>query len=401
MSDTNKRVSKIVVCECGTTFSIEDILDGDDIVTCKSCGVRYRTSDILRKSENERVEEIKAKAHTEVEKERIHASITIEEGKREIEKERLHYEIEKDKKKTDDEYVATNQERFKKSKFSKAIIIFFVISVMFCIVSFVNSRFIAAIVSLVQMALLAIAWLVGMQFITEKKRNFHKIPAIIAFVLIIPISFLYAGKDGGLLNENPRDEYQTVVWSELELGDKLPDLGVNEAEIVWDLDTSLILYVYDFTEDRFKSYINECKEFGYTIDIDNSGANWIAYNSEGYKLHLSFWDFDEDKQFTIDLEDPIKRNNISWPNTDLVNTVPIPEYLIGEVSSEYSSSYAVYLVDVPKTYFSNYTNSCMANGFNIDYSKSDTYFHAENSAGISITVEYKGFNTLYIWVNNY
>lgn len=386
---------------CGGEFSKADILDGDEIVTCLGCGSKFPTAVLLKKSEAERVQEVKSNAYRDVEKERIQATITIEEGKRQVEKERLYYEIEKDKKKTDDEYVSANQERFKKSKFSKAIIIFFIISVMFCVVSFVNSRFIAAIVSLVQMALLAIAWLVGMQFITEKKRNFHKIPAIIAFVLIIPICFLYVGKEGGLPNDNPRDEYQAIVWSELELGDKLPDLGVNEADIVWDLETSLILYVYDFTEDRFKSYINECKEFGYTIDIDNSGANWTAYNSEGYKLHLSFWDFDEDKQFTIDLEDPIKRNTISWPNTDLLDAVPVPEYLIGEVSSEYSSSYAVYLVDVPKTYFSNYTNSCIANGFNIDYSKSDTYFHAKNSAGISITVEYKGFDTLYIWINNY
>ena len=81
--------------------------------------------------------------------------------------------------------------------------------------------------------------------------------------------------------------------------------------------------------------------------------------------------------------------------------LPIPQSLVGEVSTENSEAYAVYLVQIEPSYFSEYVSLCMDNGFNIDYSKSDTYFSAENDDGISLTVEYEGFNILYIYAENY
>lgn len=139
----------------------------------------------------------------------------------------------------------------------------------------------------------------------------------------------------------------------------------------------------------------------FIIDAEDSGANYTAYNQDGYYLHLQYLDFTDDKQLTIDLEDPIKNNQILWPNSKLVKDLPKPKNLIGEVSTENSEAYAVYLTGMEPSYFSEYVALCMNNGFDVDYSKSDTYFRAENKDGISLTVEYKGFNTLYIYIENY
>ena len=202
-------------------------------------------------------------------------------------------------------------------------------------------------------------------------------------------------------SDDYEDKVQEISWENLILGENLPDFGYNEAEVVWDTDDNLILYFYDMESSKYESYIEECKKFGYTIDAEDSGANYTAYNQEGYYLHLQYLDFTDDKKLTIDLENPIESKQIIWPSSDLVKDLPIPQSLVGEVSTENSEAYAVYLVQIEPSYFSEYVSLCMDNGFNIDYSKSDTYFSAENDDGISLTVEYEGFNILYIYAENY
>ena len=201
-------------------------------------------------------------------------------------------------------------------------------------------------------------------------------------------------------SDDYKDDVEKIVWSDLVLGENLPDFGYDEAEVVWDTDDVLVLYFYDMNNEKYKSYIAECKEFGYTIDQENSGANYFAYNDDGYRLHLQYLDFN-DNQLTIDLEDPIKKNSIVWPSSKLVKDVPIPEKLIGEVKAERDDAYSVYLTDIEPEYYKEYVSKCQKKGFDIDYTKSDTYFRAENKKGIQLTVEYKGFKILHISVNDY
>lgn len=37
---------------------------------------------------------------------------------------------------------------------------------------------------------------------------------------------------------------------------------------------------------------------GYNIDAEDSGANYTAYNQDGYYLHLQYLDFTDNKKFT-------------------------------------------------------------------------------------------------------
>ena len=246
----------------------------------------------------------------------------------------------------------------------------------------------------------------------NKKRSLNGIFCIIAlicvfiFLLVYGISSFFAGinTDSGnsskesSVSDDYKEDTELIVWDDFILGKNIPDFGYNEAEVVWDTKNVLILYFYNVESSKFESYIEECKNFGYTIDSEDDGVNYSAYNQDGYFLHLQYADDIDVKKLTIDLEDPIKNNLISWPNSELVKDLPVPKTLIGEVSIEESEAYSVYLTH---SYFSEYVDLCMKNGFTIDYSKSDTYFSAENSKGISLTVEYKGFNTLNIYIENY
>ena len=98
---------------------------------------------------------------------------------------------------------------------------------------------------------------------------------------------------------------------------------------------------------------------------------------------------------------PIKNEIIIWPKSELTKDIPVPKSLTGEVYSETSGSYIVYLTNLDKAYFNEYIALCMENGFVVDYFKSEDYFHADNKDGTSLSITYEGFNTLCISISNY
>ncbi len=292
---------------------------------------------------------------------------------------------------------AETEKGFKKSKLRIIIIVFAIFSALCIAVSFSDGKILSGIIAIVMFVSFVTAFLMGSGVIKEKVRNMRLLPLILAFVLFIPYFATYSATGDSPLS-NLKDT-ETIEWNRLAMGSKLPDYGKTEAEVVWDNDRTLILYFYNQTKAEFENYIDSCKNFGYNIDVEDDGANFTAYNSEGYYLRLQWLDWG-DKKLTIDLEPPKDKDQIIWPNSALVKNVPVPNYLIGEVSTESDTSYAVYLVGIEESYFAEYVSQCMSSGFNIDYSKSKTYFHGENSDGISITVEYVGFNTLYIYISD-
>lgn len=80
--------------------------------------------------------------------------------------------------------------------------------------------------------------------------------------------------------------------------------------------------------------------------------------------------------------------------------MPVPESLVGEVSRETSDYYSVYLVDMNHDDFVKYVNECMDAGFDVDYSKYDNSYSADNKDGASLRVEYEGFNTVYVSIDS-
>lgn len=44
------------------------------------------------------------------------------------------------------------------------------------------------------------------------------------------------------------------------------------------------------TADDYRNYINDCKDKGFTIDPDESGSSYSAYNDDGFKLVIDYSD---------------------------------------------------------------------------------------------------------------
>lgn len=294
---------------------------------------------------------------------------------------------------------ATDAQKFKKSKFRIVLIVGMIVSALLCAVAFNDGKIFAGVMAVAMFILFAVALLMGYSVIKERIRNLHLLPAILAFVLVIPYFALYSQNTNPSYSSIFKPNIETIEWVNLRLGDKLPAFEKAKAEVMWDKEDLLSLNFYNVSKPEFEAYIQKCKDYGYTIDAEDSNSRYFAYNAEGYCLTLGYSDFMNENELSIHLEDPKKKANVVWPNGKLVEGVPIPKSLIGEVFSETSTSFSVYLADIEKAYFSEYVALCMANGFNVDYTKSETYFRAENKDGITLTVTYEGFNTLYIWVS--
>lgn len=296
---------------------------------------------------------------------------------------------------------AEEEKAFKKSKFRVVLIVFAVLSAICCAVSFNDKRVVSGIVAIVMFALFMVAFLMGNKVLKEKVKNMRLIPTILAFVLFIPYMAFYLDDPLLKIKENKNNNIKTITWNHLTLGENIPSFYKTEGEILHDTNDRLFLYFYDIEESAVYDYIEGCKDFGYTIDSEKNGINFSAYNEEGYFLSIRYSNYSNEKQMTIELEDPKERNNIIWPTGALVADLPIPKALVGEIVYNSSSSFKVYILDIEESYFSEYVELCIGNGFDIEYNKKESSFSAENLHGYSLRVEYKGYNTLMIAINNY
>lgn len=381
----NKSARALTCPECGGEFSASDLLDGDSVVTCLGCGKKFSTSEIFHQSTDEKVEEIRARAYTDVEKDRTKAYKEVEQGKQKLEYEKIKHENDKEEKAEKEKEIAI----FKKSKFRKVLIVFIVISIFMTIGAFNNQKVLAGIVASAMIVLFSVAFLMGNNVITEKKKNFRLVPAIIAFALFIPYGVLNVGLDG-----LQSGEY--FDWTEITLSEYLPEPTKAYGEIISNSDDYLCVDICDISEKDYKNYVSSCKELGYTIDAENTSSAYEAYNNEGYKLRVYYSDYS--KEYTIYLYAPVKKNDIIWANIEIMKYLPTPTSNKGEISYEYNTSFSVSVLNITKEDYDAYVIECMNKGFTIDYSKGDTYFRGNNSDDYYVSIEYEGFNTMSIYI---
>lgn len=85
-----QKTSPLICQNCGGIFNREDLTDGDEIVTCIYCNTTYSADDIFRRSEKERLEEIRVNSHKAIEKEKhqLQHDIELEKIKSSVEREK-------------------------------------------------------------------------------------------------------------------------------------------------------------------------------------------------------------------------------------------------------------------------------------------------------------------------
>ena len=279
----NKSASALKCPECGGEFAASDLLDGDSIVTCLNCGKRFATSEIFHKSTDEKVEEIRSKAYTDVEKDRTQAYRDVEEGKRKIEYERMKREFDREDKQEQEAEIKA----FKKSKFRIVLIISIIISVMLFAVAFNDGKILAGIVAVIMTALLVVSFLMGNNVIKEKRKNFRLIPAILAFVLFIPCTFLYTGSTVPSLNPQTIT-MEEISWPKSDIAAIVPIPESTYGKIEWEQDYGFVIYIGNTTKQEYKKYVDLCWDSGFNIDYSRGDDYFWADNEDGHCLTVRY-----------------------------------------------------------------------------------------------------------------
>ena len=133
---------------------------------------------------------------------------------------------------------------------------------------------------------------------------------------------------------------------------------------------------------------------GYTVEADSSGDIYEAFDTEGYKLELRY--SESMSEMTIHLEPPMEMGDLRWPNSEIAKLIPIPKSSKGRIEWEADYGFVIYVADTSQDEFNSYADACSDKGFNVDYSRGDTYYRAENSDGYKLDLRYEGNNTMFV-----
>lgn len=343
---------------CGGKLAVDS---SKETVECLYCGTNFPTSAVINESDAVRIEKIKSKTYKDVEMKKI-----------EHEKEQSKNKAEKDE-----------IEAFKKSKFSKVLLVFFAIAVIFF---FASETFFAKLLSLVQAGLFIISWLMGIKVVKEQRKGLRIILAIIAFVLIIPISSI-DGSASGI-------ESQKIVWDEMVMSEILPQPSINKGYILTNSDEHLSVSMHNASKEDYANYVADCKEKGFTIESENDVNSYNAYNVEGYKLYIYYSEYT--KEYNISLDAPIKMKENAWVENTLSKLVPKPKSKVGKVQTESERFFTYYAGETSQQDFVEYANSVFEAGFTNNYSKGDDYFIGKNIDGYKVDIRYAGNKTMSI-----
>ena len=261
-------------CEnCGATLEVNQELDK---INCNFCGAEILIDDEATKLR--RVEGVKLQSRQKNHEQDL--------------KERLD-NLEQDIKEKEIIEKATAKDRFKKSKFSKVLLVFFAIAVLMI---FSISNVFAKILAILQAVFFISSWLMGMEIITEPKKGTGIILAIIGFVMIIPVCAV-----GG--NTSTYEKYDKINWDYIILKDQLPKPESKKGYIYSNSDTRLSIDIKVKSEKEYRDYIEECKKVGFTKNAKNDTNSYEATNKEGYKLRLWYSDYSQEYSITLEAKE--------------------------------------------------------------------------------------------------
>lgn len=188
------------------------------------------------------------------------------------------------------------------------------------------------------------------------------------------------------------------TWPAGELGLKIPRLEDVTGIVKINNDDCLNFELIALSQSDFDSYIEECKVKGFNIDAEIDNSSYVAYDSEGYKLDISYNDI---KTLKIIVEAPLEMSEYDWPESKIVESLPKPNSSIGYISINEDDTFSIYVGRTSVDEFNEYVDECLNEGYDADYSRYDKSFYAENDNGDRLHIEYQGYNIMYINIYNW
>ena len=144
---------------------------------------------------------------------------------------------------------------------------------------------------------------------------------------------------GLTFNSAQGKDNEKINWSEIVMDNILPAPKSHLGEVIYNSADSLMLHINKMTPKQYNAYVEKCKEKGFLVEVEQLGNSFEAYNQDGYKLLLSYYEAHE--QLDISLHAPKQYDKLLWPTTDLAQLIPIPNSTTGEILTNSNAEFTV------------------------------------------------------------
>ena len=206
----------------------------------------------------------------------------------------------------------------------------------------------------------------------------------------------------GVMNRNEKGkndvkELVNIEWNNLTLNEFLPEPSNPYGEVSVDNSMYMTIVLHNVDNKYIDDYKKSCIDGGYTIESEDKDQVYEAFNQEGFKLRLLFF---EENQLTIELSSPEIMNEISWPTSGLGTLLPSTKSTYGRISFDNETTFIVHVGNTSLDDFNEYAELCKNNGFSNKYVKEEKFVNAFNENGYELTMRYLGFNTIEIALKN-
>lgn len=235
------------------------------------------------------------------------------------------------------------------------------------------------------------------RLITAQKESIAKIvktKAIVYTVAVVIILLFFGMRNGAF--EGLDTIRMPLEIPETELSVLMPQIEGGKGEVETNNSEYFSVAYYGISDSEFEAYKVMCKEKGFTIDCENTGSVFDAFNPEGYNIRMTYYS----SELHITVSNAIQMRTIIWPNTEVANLLPMPKSDYGKITSSSDSCLIAYIGNMTMDDYVEYVNECIKQGFSKKLSQSDDHYHADNADGYHVVVEYRGYNTIFIRIDD-
>ena len=228
----------------------------------------------------------------------------------------------------------------------------------------------------------------------ERVAKTVKVKAIAYTIALIAIIVFLSVKNGTF--DDIKLSNTPLEIPETELSVLMPQIEGGKGEVVTNNSEYFSVEYYGISESEFEAYKKDCKNRGFTIDCESTGSLFDAFNEDGYNIRITYYS----SEMHITVSDDLEMRTIVWPSSEVADLLPTPKSDYGNISSSSDTCLIIYIGNMTIDDYAEYVNECIKKGFTKDISQTDDHYHADNADGYHVMVEYRGFNTVFIRIDD-